>query len=443
MRKYYLLIAMIILGNCTDAVGQMTTRIVRDSLNIPWELVYGPDDKIYFTQKNGWICRLDPVSGQIDTLYHETNTYNSGEGGMLGMALDPGFPTQPYIYVAYNYTSSGTKERVVRYTYTGNTLGSPLTLIEDIAGSGIHNGCRLLIINGKLFITTGDASNQSLPQNLQSVNGKVLRLNLDGTIPSDNPVPGNPVWSWGHRNSQGLVYANGKLYATEHGPNDNDEVNIIEKGRNYGWPTVHGFCDLPTEITFCNDSNVVEPLIAWTPTLAVCGLDYYNHPMFPAWQNSLLMTTLKDQDLYLLKLNSTFDSIVSTSIIINNTFQRLRDVCVAPNGKVYISTSNAGNNKIIEIYDPTFVSVENISKSDEITIYPNPAGDYTIIRLPDGLKTDPMPYAITNEEGKVVAKGTITSNNTSIPTKRLASGVYTISITGPAGKIYTGKIMKQ
>jgi hypothetical protein len=307
----------------------------------------------------------------------------------------------------------------------------------------------LLVVGDKLFISTGDASNQSNPQNLQVINGKILRINLDGTIPADNPLPGSPIWSWGHRNAQGMVYANGKLYASEHGPSTDDEVNIIQKGRNYGWPTVKGFCDAPAEITFCNDSNVVEPLIAWTPTIAVCGLDYYNHPMFPAWQQSLLMTTLAAQDLYQLKLNNTFDSIVSSTVIINNTFGRLRDICVAPNGKIYISTSMSSASgtgsrvdKIIEIYDPTFVPVENISKSNEITIYPNPAGDYTIIKLPEGLKTQPMPYSITNQEGKVVLKGKINGNNATISTKRLANGIYTISIADDAGKVYTGKIMK-
>lgn len=445
MRKIVLLLACMLVGSAFQVNAQMTTRVVRDSLNIPWDLVYGPDDWIYFTQKNGYICRLDPVSRQIDTLYHEANTYSSGEGGMLGLALHPDFPTQPYIYVAYNYQQSGTKERVVRYTYASNSLSSPLTLIENIAGAGIHNGCRLVIIGDKLFISTGDAANQALPQNVNSVNGKILRLDLDGSIPSDNPIPGNPAWSWGHRNAQGLVYANGNIYSSEHGPSTDDEVNMIQKGRNYGWPNVHGFCNTPSEITFCADSNVVEPLMAWTPTIAVCGIDYYNHPMFPAWQNSLLMCTLAGQDLYQLKLNSTFDSVVGSTVLISNTFGRLRDVCVAPDGKVYVSTSNSGStNKIIEIYDPSApTSASNIETSSEITIYPNPAGDYTVIKLPETLGRVSMPYTIVNAEGKRVATGTLTANNATISTKALTAGLYTITISGERGNTYKGKIMKQ
>jgi glucose/arabinose dehydrogenase len=112
-----------------------------------------------------------------------------------------------------------------------------------LAASSIHNGSRLVIANDKLFITTGDASNTSLPKNISARNGKVLRLNLDGSIPADNPVAGNAYWSFGHRNPQGLVYANNRLYSSEHGPSNDDEINIIEKGKNYGWPNVAGRCE--------------------------------------------------------------------------------------------------------------------------------------------------------------------------------------------------------
>ncbi|RYZ50565.1 MAG: PQQ-dependent sugar dehydrogenase, partial [Sphingobacteriales bacterium] len=339
MKTILLSIAALLFCNSTNA--QMTTRVLRDSLFIPWELVYGPDDHIWFTQKNGFICRLNPDTRHIDTLFHETNTVVNGEGGMLGMALHPQFPAQPYVYVAYEYTQGSYKERIVRYTYGSNVLASPQIIFDNITGAGIHNGCRLLIVGDKLFITTGDAANQSTPQNLQSVNGKTLRINLDGSIPSDNPLPGNPVWTWGNRNAQGLVYANGKLYSSEHGPGSDDELNILEKGRNYGWPNVTGFCNTGTEISFCNDSNVVEPLVAWTPTLATSGIDYYNHAMFPALQHSILMTTLKNETLYQLKLNGTFDSVTAVTPINIPNFGRLRDICVSPEGRIYISTSES------------------------------------------------------------------------------------------------------
>jgi glucose/arabinose dehydrogenase len=202
----------------------------------------------------------------------------------------------------------------------------------------------------KLFITTGDAANQSLPQNTNAVNGKILRLNLDGSIPADNPVAGNPYWSFGHRNAQGLVFANNIMYSSEHGPSNDDEINIIEKGRNYGWPTVQGYCDLSGEIAFCSVNNVKEPIKAWTPTAAVCGLDYYNSNLIPQWKNSLLMVALKNARLYQMKLDGNFTSITESNEYFTNSYGRMRDVCISPSGKVYICTSNGGNSdRIIEI----------------------------------------------------------------------------------------------
>jgi glucose/arabinose dehydrogenase len=140
---------------------------------------------------------------------------SQGEGGLLGMALDPDFNVTPHIFVAYNYENNGDyREKIVRFNYNGAALINPQIIFDNVDAAGIHNGCRLLIVDQKLFITTGDAANQSSPQKTSSVNGKILRLNLDGTIPADNPIPGSPVWSYGHRNAQGLVHANNLLYRT-------------------------------------------------------------------------------------------------------------------------------------------------------------------------------------------------------------------------------------
>ncbi|MGQ0740020.1 MAG: PQQ-dependent sugar dehydrogenase [Bacteroidota bacterium] len=330
--------------------------IIKDSaivqgLNFPWELVWGPDNFIWMTERGGKISRVDPSTGAVSLLHTITEVVSNGEGGLLGMVLHPNFPVTPYLFVAYNYNSAGYKEKIVRFTYTGTSLSSPFTIIENIAASSIHNGCRLVITPDlKLYITTGDASNTSLPQNTSSVNGKILRLNLDGTVPGDNPVAGNPYWSFGHRNPQGLVFANNILYSSEHGPNTDDEVNIIEKGRNYGWPNVPGYCDAGAEQTFCTANNVKEPIKAWTPTTAACGLDYYNHNLIPQWKNSLLMVALKDARLHQMKLDGTFKIITETNEYFTNKYGRMRDLCISPEGKVYICTSNGGNNdRIIEV----------------------------------------------------------------------------------------------
>jgi len=318
------------------------------NLSYPWELVWGPDNFIWMTERGGRISRVNPVTGIVTSLISIPDVVSNGEGGLLGMVLHPDFSHNPYVFVSYNYNGSeGYREKVVRYSYNGKSLVNPLVLLDGIQASFIHNGCRLLIIGQKLYISTGDASNQSLPQNKNTINGKILRINLDGSIPSDNPFPKNPVWSYGHRNAQGLVYANNLLYSSEHGPTNDDEINIIEKGRNYGWPNVEGICNTGSEKRFCNENNIVEPIKTWTPTAAVCGMDYYNNNLIPEWKNSLLMVALKNARLYQMKLGSDNKTIVSTTEYFTNNYGRLRDVCVSPSGKVYICTSNGGKKDMI------------------------------------------------------------------------------------------------
>lgn len=339
-------------NNNPAPVGQVPLRdsVVAGNLQLPWEILWGPDDHIWMTERGGRISRFDPQTGNRSTLITISDVVSNGEGGLLGMALHPSFSSTPYVYVIYNYMNGGNyREKLVRYTYNSSnqTLGNPATLLDDIAAAGIHNGSRLLIVGDKLFISTGDASNTSLAQTISSPNGKILRLNLDGSIPADNPQPGNAYWSWGHRNPQGLVYANGRLYSSEHGPSSNDEINIIEKGRNYGWPNVEGFCDESSESSFCSSQNVAEPIIAWTPTIATAGLDYYQHDLIPQWKNSLLLATLKNQRLYQLKLNATGNAIDSSATYLNGNYGRLRDICISPAGKVYVCTSNGGNADVL------------------------------------------------------------------------------------------------
>ncbi|MBE0654749.1 MAG: PQQ-dependent sugar dehydrogenase, partial [Bacteroidales bacterium] len=227
-----------------------------------------------------------------------------------------------------------------------------------------------------------DAQATSRSQDPASLNGKILRLNPDGTIPSDNPNPESYVWTLGHRNPQGMVFSpSGILYSSEHGPSNDDELNIIEAGRNYGWPAVHGFCDDPTENIFCTENNVREPLIAWTPTLAVAGIGYYDNPAIPAWQHSILMTNLKASRLVAMKLSEDGSSVLNDEHYFINWWGRLRDVCVSPDGRVFLATSNRDGRGIIKAGDDRIVEIR--AKSAEtgiiengtiaVKIYPNPA----------------------------------------------------------------------
>ena len=333
-----------------DAV-EIKDSVIVSNLNFPWEILWAPDNFIWMTERGGKISRVNPATGAVSVVFTINEVVSTGEGGLLGMTLHPNFSSTPHVFVVYDYDNgSGYKEKIVRYTYNGTSLSSPVTIIDNINASNIHNGSRLAISPDlKLFISTGDATNQGLPQNISSVNGKILRLNLDGSIPSDNPVPGNPYWSYGHRNPQGLVYANNTLYSSEHGPTTDDEINIIEKGKNYGWPDVRGFCDESSEQNFCNSHIIKQPLKVWTPTAAVSGMDYYNKDLIPQWKNSLLVVALKNARLYQLRLDNAHSAITETNEFLTNKYGRMRDLCISPEGKVYICTSNGGNDKIIAI----------------------------------------------------------------------------------------------
>jgi glucose/arabinose dehydrogenase len=327
-------------------------RTVKTGLSFPWEILWGKDDHIWMTERGGRISKVNPQDGTTVFTTTLSDVVSQGEGGLLGMVHHPDFLTNGFLYVVYNYQKSGTyTEKVVRFTFRNNALSDALTILDNIPAANIHNGSRLWITaDNKLLITTGDAANTSLPQNMNSLAGKLLRINLDGSIPADNPVANNPVWSMGHRNAQGLVLVNGRIFTSEHGPSIEDEVNLIEKGRNYGWPNVNGPCD-GSETSFCTTNNIAQPI--WSSgasTVATAGMDYYNNSRIPAWNNSILMTTLKDATLYQLKLNSAGTAVESVTQFYRGNWGRLRDVCISPAGRVYICTSNGGgNDRIIEI----------------------------------------------------------------------------------------------
>lgn len=324
--------------------------VLTQNLSQPWEILWGPDNFIWLTERGGKISRVDPASGVVTAVHTISEVDAKGEGGLLGMVLHPQFSTSPHVFVVYNYTAAGNyREKVVRFTYSAGKLTDPQTIFDNITAANIHNGSRLVIAGDKLFISTGDAANTALPQNNGFLNGKILRINLDGSIPADNPFAGNALWSKGHRNPQGLVYANNILYSSEHGPDTDDEINIIEKGRNYGWPDVRGFCNESGETGFCSTNNVKEPIKAWTPTLAVSGMDYYNNDNIPQWKNSLLVATLKNSRLMQLKLNDAHTAVTETNEFFANNYGRMRDVCISPDGKVYICTGNGSNDKIVVV----------------------------------------------------------------------------------------------
>lgn len=332
-----------------------TVRIIKSNLNFPWEILWGKDDHIWMTERGGKISKINPKTGDVVFSTSITDVVSSGEGGLLGMVQHPDFINNGIFYLVYNYSSGGNYlEKIVQVRYSSNSLQTVSNIITGIPASGIHNGARLWILGDKLFASTGDASVTANAQNNSSLSGKMLRFNLDGSIPADNPIAGSSIWSRGHRNPQGMVMNNGIMYTSEHGDNIEDEVNIIERNRNYGWPDVKGPCDNAGEINYCTTNNIKEPLwSSGSSTIAVSGLDYYNNSRIPAWQNSLLMATLKDASLRVLKLSSNGLTLAGQQTFFKNRYGRIRDICISPAGRVYLCTSNGGNaDVLVEISKP-------------------------------------------------------------------------------------------
>jgi aldose sugar dehydrogenase len=328
-----------------------STRVLSNKLNYPWEILWGKDDFIWMTERGGKISKINPKTAEVVFSATIPDVVSNSEGGLLGMVQHPDFVNNGLFYVVYNYNNRLYQEKLVQMKFANNSIQPVDTLVENIPASNIHNGSRLWITNEappKIFMTTGDAAVQNNAQQTTSLSGKVLRFNLDGSIPADNPIAGSPVWSFGHRNPQGLVVANGIMYASEHGPNIEDEVNIIEKNSNYGWPNVMGPCNEAAEITFCTANNVKPPL--WSSgsvTFAFCGLDYYNNDLIAGWKNALLLTTLKDASLRVLTLSANGQTVTKDQTVFKGRFGRIRDICVSPAGRVYLCTSNGGNADVL------------------------------------------------------------------------------------------------
>lgn len=317
---------------------------VAEGLEVPWEILWGPDNQIWLTEIKGVISKVDPATGKKKVLLEIPEVYHKRTYGLLGMALHPDMKENPYLYVDYTYATSDSLifSKLVRYTCVNDKLIDPLVLLDSIPGATGHNGSRIKISpDYKIIMTTGDALVGNNAQDLSSLSGKVLRINLDGSIPEDNPDKNSYVLSYGHRNHQGLVYAaNGKIYTTEHGTSHNDELNLIRKSGNYGWPHVEGMCDEDKEKAFCNTHHVTEPLIAWTPTIAPAGMDYYHHDYIPEWKNSLIAGMLKDCSIRVLRLSVHGEMVVSEDVLLKEQYGRIRDVCVSPSGEVFLATSN-------------------------------------------------------------------------------------------------------
>jgi len=301
---------------------------VAENLSIPWSIDFAYDGRIFFSERTGTLQVIDKgVQKQIMSL-----DVGSGEGGMLGIALDPDFESNHYIYIYYTYNELfSTKNKLVRYVESNNSLTEDKTLLEDIPGASNHDGGRIKFgPDSKLYITTGDSGDPNLSQRLDSVAGKILRINSDGSIPDDNPFPGSAVYSYGHRNPQGIDWdKSGVMVGTEHGPSGHDEINLIQGGQNYGWPVVIG--------DETKDGMTNPVLHSGDDTWAPSGGSFY-YGEISQWNGLYFAASLRGQHLLAIEFDSEYN-VISYEKLFLGEFGRLRDVVNGPDG-LYVLTSN-------------------------------------------------------------------------------------------------------
>jgi PQQ-dependent dehydrogenase (s-GDH family) len=494
----------------TAASEVFTVRTVIANQRMPHDLVYGPDNNIWYTERfAGTVSFVNPATGskRIVLSLGSKMVRVSGQDGLMGLALHPQFnQSSPYVYISYTYQSLSStvrKIRIERYTFdfVSQTLGSPVTVLENIPGSNDHNSARLSIgPDLKLYYSAGDMGagqfdNLNRTQNAQALHiyeGKILRLNTDtlpggNWIPADNPFTntGQPtaVYSLGHRNPQGLVWGNvngtGILYSSEHGPYSDDEINIIEKGRNYGWPQVAGFCDgnyngrniggfnVVNEQTNCTSLNAKEPMrsifpsenpptggdnMAW-PSMAPSGTDFYGSTAIPGWQNSLLVAMLKAGTITRYQLSNDGLAVISDTINYFRGLGRFRDVVVSADGlKIYVACDSSGATSgptgnvtstpanpgsILEFtFSPAapipFITQRaqhlpvNLTEDKSLDIYPNPANQFVVVY---NYTTDTRKFSLYDLNGRLMLQQSLTQSTSRINTSNLTSGMYILKIT--------------
>jgi glucose/arabinose dehydrogenase len=313
-------------------------EVVASRLQAPWSVVFTPDGRILFSERPGWVKVIERGKVLPEPALVLQDVAASVKMGALGLAVDPGFSSNRFIYLAYDYDrgKEDYRLRVVRYRETGNKLVQPRVLVEDIPAYRNHTGCRLRFgPEGCLYITTGDANQPPLAQRLDSFAGKILRLNTDGSIPASNPFVGSSnalpaIWSYGHRNPQGLDFqpGTGLLFASEHGPDHGDEINRIDKGENYGWPTIH---HRQTK------EGLRSPVLEFTPAVAPSGLWFYRGKAFPELQGKMLVGCLRGEGILRIGFDGTNPN--SCDRLLHFKYGRIRDVTEGPDGYIYFTTS--------------------------------------------------------------------------------------------------------
>ncbi|RVU44866.1 PQQ-dependent sugar dehydrogenase [Lujinxingia sediminis] len=307
-------------------VAWETSSLVTD-LAAPWDLTLTPNNRIFLTERDSG--RISEHLGGRTRGRRQLPVDNASEGGLLGIAHSPNFVQDNLLYVYY---TADKDNRIVRFD--PDTPAEPELVFEGIPKSRIHNGGRIDFgPDGMLYVGTGDAARPDLAQDPDSLAGKILRMTPDGDLPEDNPTAGSFVYSMGHRNVQGLAWdSKGRLFATEFGPDENDEVNRILPGHNYGWPEVTGQA---------NRKGFTDPIFVKDPREASwSGLTASVRGAIPQWEDNLLIASLRGQRLWRLELNDEGTEVVDSEALFVGEWGRLRTAVQAGDGSIWVLSNN-------------------------------------------------------------------------------------------------------
>jgi aldose sugar dehydrogenase len=327
----------------TQNSAQFTVETVASGLEVPWGFAFLPNKDLLFTERPGRVRIIEGGKLRAAPVFTVPDVEPSSESGLMDISLHPNFASNNFVYLGYAYNKEGKRDKVVRYKYAGGTLTEPKIIIEDIPAAPNHAGMRCRFgPDGKLYITTGDSTERAIAQQMNSLGGKILRLNDDGTVPPDNPFVGQKdarpeIWTLGHRNPQGIAWQPGSnlIFETEHGPSGfdgpggGDEVNIVERGKNYGWPTIH---HKQTQ------AGLVSPLLEYTPACAPASAMFYNGAAFPDFKGNFFFGCLAGRRIIRVVLNGR--DVASQEDLPKGTYGRIREMAEGPDGYIYFSTSN-------------------------------------------------------------------------------------------------------
>ena len=331
---------------------KFTIDTLTDKLDNPWGMAFLPDGRILVTEKKGEIRIIKDGKLLDEKIENVPAVYDHGQGGLLDIALHPDYATNGWIYLSYAKPGAGGGgTTIARMKLNGNafTEFKELFSAQPFTDSEVHFGSRIVFdCKGHIFFSSGERGTKENAQNLGNHLGKVLRLNEDGTVPTDNPFVNTAgakpeIWSYGHRNPQGLVYntTTGELWDVEHGPKGGDELNKVEAGKNYGWPIItYGINYDGTPITDITKKDGMEqPVWYWVPSIATCGMAQVTSDIYPNWKNNFLVGALAQTHISRVEVDN--GKYVKHERLLEKV-GRVRMVKQGPDGYIYIATQSPG-----------------------------------------------------------------------------------------------------